>query len=79
MGPIGPNWANVPQFGKTVFQKITNNSEMSTFEIKTKVVRAEILHILVPRPSRGDPHLTVSRTFEFLPNWLSLSVLSYSI
>ena len=34
---------------------------MSTFGSKTKVVRAEILHILVPIPSRGDLYLTISR------------------
>ena len=39
---------------------------MSAFGVKTKVVRTEILHILVPMGSRGDPYLTVSRTFGFL-------------
>ena len=34
---------------------------MSTLGVKTKVVRAEILHILVPKPSRGDLYLTISR------------------
>ena len=34
---------------------------MSTLGITTKVVRAEILHILVPIPSRGDLYLTISR------------------
>ena len=47
--------------GKTFFRKSTKNSEMSTFGSKTKVVRTEILHILVPIPSRGDLYLTISR------------------
>ncbi len=60
-GPMGPNWANVPPLGKTFFRKSTKKSGMSTFGSKTKVVRAEILHILVPIPSRGDLYLTISR------------------
>ena len=59
-GPMGPNWANVPPLGKTFFRKSTKKSGMSTFGSKTKVVRAEILHILVPIPSRGDLYLTIS-------------------
>ena len=55
LGPMGPNRANVPPFGKTFFIKSTKKSGMSIFGSKTKVVRAEILHILVPIPSRGDP------------------------
>ena len=39
---------------------------MSTFGAKTKVVRTEILHILVGLTARGDPYLIVSWTFEFL-------------
>merc|ERR1711998_721248 len=58
---MGPNWANVPPLGKTFFQKKYQKSKMSTFGSKTKVVRAEILHILVPKPSRGDLYLTISR------------------
>ena len=58
---MGPNWANVPPLGKTFFRKSTKKSGMSTFGSKTKVVRAEILHILVPIPSRGDLYLTISR------------------
>ena len=53
--------ANVPPLGKTFFRKSTKKSGMSTFGSKTKVVRAEILHILVPIPSRGDLYLTISR------------------
>ena len=53
--------ANVPPLGKTFFRKSTKKSGMSTFGSKTKVVRAEILHILVPKPSRGDLYLTISR------------------
>ena len=55
LGPMGPNVANFPIFGKTFFRKSTPKSKMSTFGVKTKVVRTEILHILVPIPSRGDP------------------------
>ena len=58
---MGPNWANVPPLGKTFFRKSTKKSGMSTLGSKTKVVRAEILHILVPIPSRGDLYLTISR------------------
>ena len=58
-GAIFPNLEN--QISKTVPTK----SGMSTFGVKTKVVRTEILHILVPMGSRGDPYLTVSRTFKF--------------
>ena len=54
--------ANVPPLGKTFFRKSTKNSGMSIFGSKTKVVCAEILHILVCIPSRGDPYLIVSRT-----------------
>ena len=57
---------NFPQFGKTFFKKSTKNSGMSIFGLKTKVVRAEILHILVGLTARGDPYLIVSWTFEFL-------------
>ena len=39
---------------------------MTTFGVKTKVVRTEILNILMGLRARGDPHLTVSRTFEIL-------------
>ena len=53
--------ANVPPLGKTFFRKSTQKSKMSTLGVKTKVVRAEILHILVPIPSRGDLYLTISR------------------
>ena len=38
---------------------------MSIFGAKTKVVRAEILHILVGLTARGDPYLIVSWTLEF--------------
>ena len=67
LGPMGPNVANFPIFGKTFFRESTRKSKMSTLGAKTKVVRAEILHILVPIPSRGDLYLTISRTFNFLP------------
>ena len=60
-GPMGPHWANVRPLGKTFFRKSTKKSGMSTLGSKTKVVRAEILHILVPKPSRGDLYLTISR------------------
>ena len=53
--------ANVPPLGKTFFRKSTKKSGMSTFGSKTKVVRTEILHILVPKPSRVDLYLTISR------------------
>merc|ERR1711932_4524 len=55
-------------FWKNFFRKSTQKSKLSTFGVKTKVIRTEILHILVPMGSRGDPYLTVSRTFEFLSN-----------
>ena len=59
--------ANVPPLGKTFFRKSTKKSGMSTFGSKTKVVRAEILHILVPKPSRGDLYLTISRPSRIFP------------
>ena len=40
---------------------------MSTLGLKTKVVRTEILHILVPKPSRGDLYLTISRPSRIFP------------
>ena len=52
---LWPNVANFPIFEKTFFRKSTQKSKMSTLGVKTKVVRTEILHILVPIPSRGDP------------------------
>ena len=69
---MGPNWANVPPLGKTFFRKSTNKSGMSTFGSKTKVVRAEILHILVPIPSRGDLYLTISRISMILSKLVKL-------
>ena len=54
-GPMGPNVANFPIFGKTFFQKKYPKIQNVNFGVKTKVVRTEILHILVPIPSRGDP------------------------
>ena len=72
MGPMGPMGANGPQLGqcspigKTFFRKSTNKSGMSTLGSKTKVVRTEILHILVPIPSRGDLYLTISRVSTIL-------------
>ena len=62
-GPHGAPWAPIqpmfPHWEK--LQKCTQKSKMSTLGAKTKVVRAEILHILVPIPSRGDLYLTISR------------------
>ena len=40
---------------------------MSTLGSKNKVVRTEILHILVPKPSRGDLDLTISRPSKMFP------------
>ena len=60
--------ANVPPLGKTFFRKSTKKSGMSTFGSKTKVVRTEIVHILVPIPSRGDLYLTISRVSIILAN-----------
>ena len=67
--------ANVPPLGKTFFRKSTKKSGMSTFGSKTKVVRTEILHILVPKPSRGDLYLTISRfsrIFQIFPQTLQI-------
>jgi len=58
MGPIGPNVAIVPNWEK-------QKSGVSTFGMEAKVVRAEILHMLVCIPSREDPYSIVSRTFIF--------------
>ena len=58
--------ANGAQFGKTFFRKSVKKSGMSTFGVKTKVVRSEILHILVGLTARGDLYLIVSWTFEIL-------------
>ena len=62
MGPMGPHGAPWGHMGpifqfleKLFFRKSTQKSKMSTLGVKTKVVRTEILHILVPIPSRGDP------------------------
>ena len=52
---LWPNVANFPIFGKTFFQKKYPKIQNVNFGVKTKVVRTEILHILVPIPSRGDP------------------------
>ena len=41
---------------------------MSTFGVKTKVVRTEILYRTVYKINSGDSYLLVSRTFGFLPN-----------
>ena len=46
---------------------------MSTFGAKTKVVRSEILHILVGLTARGDPYLIVSWTFEILAQGAHIS------
>ena len=37
----------IPHFGKPIFKKSAKKSGMSTFGVKTKVVRTEILHISV--------------------------------
>ena len=59
MGPMGAPWAPIqpifPHLEKLFFRKSTRKSEVSTLGAKTKVVRTEIRHILVPIPSRGDP------------------------
>ena len=41
--------------------------------MKTKVVRAEILHILVGLTARGDPYLIVSWTFGILAQVVHIS------
>ena len=65
MGSIGGPCSSIR---KNKSEKVSKKMECPFWGRKTKVVRTEILHILVPIPSRGDPYLTVSRTFEFLPN-----------
>ena len=57
--PFSPFW-------KTNFQKNVKNTGMSTFRVKTKVVRTEILHILMGLRARGDNYNAVSRTFNVL-------------
>ena len=57
-GPMGPHGAQHSQFSnfwKNFFQKKYPKIQNVDFGVKTKFVRAEILHILVPIPSRGDP------------------------
>ena len=49
--PKADLWPMFP-IGKNFFQKSTQKSKMSTLGVKTKVVRAEILHILVLYPYR---------------------------
>ena len=53
-----------PSSGKTKFRKRTEDYGMSTLGAKTKVVRSEILYILVGLTACGDPYLIVSWTFE---------------
>ena len=66
-GPCAPIGPMFPHWEKLFFRKSTKNSGMSTFGSKTKVVRTEILHILVPKPSRGDLYLTISRPSRIFP------------
>ena len=68
MGPHGAQCSQFSNFWKTFFRKSTQKSKMTTFGVKTKVVRTEILHILVPIPSRGDLYLTISRVSIILTN-----------
>ena len=55
----------MPNLEKFFFRKSMKKFGMSIFGVKTKVVRSEILHILVGLTARGDPYLIVSWTFYF--------------
>ena len=59
--------ANVPPLGKTFCGKKYQTIWNVHFWVKNKVVRTEILHILVPKPSRGDLYLTISRPSRIFP------------
>ena len=57
--------ANVPQFTKTFSKKSVKNLGMSTFGVKTKVVRTEILYNSVQEINSGANYNAVSRTSKF--------------
>ena len=70
--PKADLWPMFPHWEKLFSGKSSQKSEMSTLGAKTKVVRAEILHILVPIPSRGDLYLTISRVSIILSKLVKL-------
>ena len=50
-----------------MFEKVVKNHRMSTFGVKTKVVRTEILNVLMGPRARGDLYLTISRPSRIFP------------
>ena len=55
-----------PNLEEVVFKTSTNKFWNVHFGVENKVIRTEILHILVPIPSRGDLYLTISRVSTIL-------------